>query len=276
MRMQYPLGDSTVRRRFLNTPADTIAADFTWQGALHLMELTNVTPPGAPPGLTAAIVYLRPVARAELLGTMANLGIFVREYQSLPVIELWNEGQECDLAVMVGSNDPAHIAAAHRICAVVTPAAVAVVPNPEAEASYRQSGVIATVIDSNLHAGLVPALGLAAQRARSRQRAGGTAETVFVGPMRFSLASGRLECNGRATGLSQVERKVLRRLTVSPGVPVSAADLEQEVARNDAETLPRGSELRATVLRIRRKIEQVGANPLMLGTVRGFGYVLVP
>lgn len=239
------------------------------------MEPMNPYPSSAPPGLTAAVVYLRPLARAEMLTTLANLGVFVREYQSLPVIELWNEGRDCDLAIVVGSRDPAHIAATERICQAVTPATIALLPDDSAESGYRNAGAIAVVIDSDLSAALVPAVGAAAQKARSRQRAGGASETVFVGPIRFSISTGRLECNGRATGLSQVERKVFHRLTASPGVPVSAAELECEV-QPEANRAPHGSELRATILRIRRKLEQVGGNPLMLGTVRGFGYVFVP
>ena len=52
-------------------------------------------------------------------------------------------------------------------------------------------------------------------------------------------------------------------------MPVSSTELEGEV-QDSREA--HGSELRATILRIRRKLEQVGGNPLMLGTVRGFGY----
>ncbi len=240
------------------------------------MEPSNVLPISAPPGLTAAIVYLRPVARGELLTSLSNLGVFVREYQSLPVVELWTEGRECDLAIIVGSKDPAHIAATRRISEAITPATLCILPDESAEAAYFDAGALTAVLDAELSVSLVPAIGLAAQRARQRQRSGVATETIFVGPIRFSVTSGRLECNGRATGLSQVERKVLRRLTVSPGVPVSAAELEIEVQPETSERPPHGSELRATILRIRRKLEQVGGNPLMLGTVRGFGYVFVP
>ncbi len=138
---------------------------------------------------------------------------------------------------------------------------------------YRATGVIATLSDDEVEASLVSAVAAAAQRARSRRESGVNLDTVLVGDVRFAVAAGRLECNGRMLGLSPVEQKILRRLSASPGVPVSALELEGEV--KDTRETKHGGELRATILRIRRKLEQVGGNPLLLGTVRGFGYVLV-
>ncbi len=226
-----------------------------------------------PPGLTAALVYLRPIPRVRLLNTLANLGVFVREYQALPVIELWNEGHECDLALIAGGNDPSHIAATARMVSAITPAVVALVPDEHAREAFRGTGVITTLCDEELESSLVNAIGLAAQRARSRRESGANVDTVLVGDVRFAISAGRLECNGRALGLSPFEQRILRRLTASPGIPVSATELEGDV--EDSRESPRGSELRAAILRIRRKLEQVGGNPLMLGTVRGFGYVVV-
>lgn len=228
----------------------------------------------SPPGLTAALIYLRPVPRARLLTTMANLGVFVREYQSLPVLELWGEAPECELALVAGGNDPAHLAAVDRILHSVTPALVALVQDEKAETAYSGAGVLATVRDDGLESALVAAIGSAAQFARQRRESSRTAsDTIAMGDVRFAIQAGRLECNGRGVGLSGTELKVLRRLTATPGVPVSASELEGEVQQSAGDG-PRGSELRATILRLRRKLEQVGGNPLQLGTVRGFGYVL--
>ena len=236
-------------------------------------EPTAGTPVTSPPGLTAALIYLRPVPRARLLAMFADLGVFVREYQALPVIELWTEGQNCDLALVVGGNDPSHIAATARIVSAITPAVVVLVPDSVSGEVYRATGVIATLSDDEVEASLVSAVAAAAKRARNRRESGVNLDTVLVGDVRFAVAAGRLECNGRMLGLSPVEQKILRRLSASPGVPVSAQELEGEV--KDTRETKHGSELRATILRIRRKLEQVGGNPLLLGTVRGFGYVLV-
>lgn len=231
-------------------------------------------PPASPPGLTAALIYLRPVPRARLLATLANLGVFVREYQSLPVLELWGEAPECELALVAGGNDPAHLAAVSRIVSSLTPAVVALVQDEQAATSYGNAGVLAAVRDGELDGALVTAVTSAAQHARQRRELRRTAsDTVVVGDVRFAVQAGRLECNGRGVGLSGTEMKVLRRLTATPGVPVSVSELEGAVQQSTGEA-PHGSELRATILRLRRKLEQVGGNPLQLGTVRGFGYVL--
>ncbi len=237
-------------------------------------EYSPPQPPASPPGLNAALIYLRPVPRARLLGVLANLGVFVREYQSLPVLEIWAEAPECELALLAGTNDPAHVAAAERLVSSVTPAVVALVPDEVTAHAYERAGVLKTVRDAELDGALIAAIGTAAQHARMRREAGRNVESVTVGEVHFSVQSGRLECNGRGVGLSGTELKILRRLTATPGVPVSASDLEGEVAVS-SDSPAGGSELRATILRLRRKLEQVGGNPMQLGTVRGFGYVLV-
>ena len=230
--------------------------------------------PASPPGLTTALIYLRPVPRARLLGMLANLGVFVREYQTLPVLELWGEAPECELALLAGLNDPAHIAAAERLVSSVTPAVVALVPDEVTALAYERVGVLKTVRDAELDGALVAAIGSAAQHARTRRETGRLVDSVAVGDVRVSVQAGRLEGNGRGVGLSGTELKILRRLTATPGVPVSSSELEGEV-QDSPESSAGGSELRATILRLRRKLEQVGGNPLQLGTVRGFGYVLV-
>jgi two-component system, OmpR family, phosphate regulon response regulator OmpR len=95
------------------------------------------------------------------------------------------------------------------------------------------------------------------------------AESVRFGPFVFHLARGELRRGEEAIRLTDREREMLRVLTASVGETVP----RQALAGNGESVSERTVDVQ--VNRLRRKIEQDPANPLIVQTVRGVGYRLV-
>ena len=95
------------------------------------------------------------------------------------------------------------------------------------------------------------------------------AESVRFGPFVFHLSRGELRRGEEAIRLTDREREMLRVLTASVGETVP----RQALAGNGDSVSERTVDVQ--VNRLRRKIEQDPANPLIVQTVRGVGYRLV-
>src|ERR1700733_15316699 len=95
-------------------------------------------------------------------------------------------------------------------------------------------------------------------------------ESVRFGQFVFHLASGELRRGEEAIRLTDRERDMLRVLTSSVGETVP----RQALAGNGDNVSERTVDVQ--VNRLRRKIERDPANPLIVQTVRGVGYRLVP
>ncbi|HMK70477.1 MAG TPA: response regulator transcription factor [Xanthobacteraceae bacterium] len=94
-------------------------------------------------------------------------------------------------------------------------------------------------------------------------------ESVRFGPFVFHFARGELRRGEEAIRLTDRERDMLRVLAASVGEAVP----RQALAGNGDGVSERTVDVQ--VNRLRRKIEDDPANPLVLQTVRGFGYRLV-
>jgi two-component system, OmpR family, phosphate regulon response regulator OmpR len=105
---------------------------------------------------------------------------------------------------------------------------------------------------------------------RARPPLAAPVESVRFGVFVFHLASGELRRGDETIRLTDREREMLRLLTASVGETVA----RQALAGNGDAVGERTVDVQ--VNRLRRKIERDPANPLIVQTVRGVGYRLVP
>jgi two-component system, OmpR family, phosphate regulon response regulator OmpR len=105
---------------------------------------------------------------------------------------------------------------------------------------------------------------------RANPPATAPAESVRFGQFVFHLASGELRRGEEAIRLTDREREMLRILTSNVGETVP----RQALAGNGEAVGERTVDVQ--VNRLRRKIERDPGNPLIVQTVRGIGYRLVP
>jgi two-component system phosphate regulon response regulator OmpR len=95
------------------------------------------------------------------------------------------------------------------------------------------------------------------------------AETVRFGPFVFNLSRGELKRGDEVIHLTDREREMLRLLAVAPGETVPRLAL----AGSGGSANERAVDVQ--INRLRRKVEQDPANPLIVQTVRGIGYRLM-
>src|SRR5277367_6287410 len=105
---------------------------------------------------------------------------------------------------------------------------------------------------------------------RARPPVAAPVESVRFGQFVFHLVSGELRRGEEAIRLTDRERDMLRVLTSSVGETVP----RQALAGNGDNVSERTVDVQ--VNRLRRKIERDPGNPLIVQTVRGVGYRLVP
>jgi two-component system phosphate regulon response regulator OmpR len=104
---------------------------------------------------------------------------------------------------------------------------------------------------------------------RAQPAAAPPVESVRFGPFVFHLGRGELRRGEDVVRLTDRERDMLRVLAASPGETVP----RQALAGNGGTVSERAVDVQ--VNRLRRKIENDPANPLVVQTVRGIGYRLV-
>jgi two-component system phosphate regulon response regulator OmpR len=105
---------------------------------------------------------------------------------------------------------------------------------------------------------------------RARPPSAPPAESVRFAQFVFHIARGELRRGDEVIRLTDREREMLRILTANPGETVS----RQALAGSGGAVSERTVDVQ--VNRLRRKIERDPANPLIVQTVRGIGYRLVP
>jgi two-component system, OmpR family, phosphate regulon response regulator OmpR len=105
---------------------------------------------------------------------------------------------------------------------------------------------------------------------RARPPSAALAQSVRFGPFVFHTASGELRRGDESIRLTERECEMLRVLAANLGETVP----RQALAGNGDAVSERTVDVQ--VNRLRRKIENDPANPLIVQTVRGIGYRLVP
>jgi hypothetical protein len=174
-----------------------------------------------------------------------------------------------DIGVLVARPATNHRDVARELIEQVGPSLIVCVPGVD-PGEYMELGAMTALTDDEL--GDVARLAVVAQRARlmrTSPRAPATAScsATWSCGFRGALRRGRV-----SVPLSRSGREVVRALAANLGRPVSQAELE----RHACPGVPaHPGFLKAVVLRVRRKVEEIGGDPLLLRTVRGFGYILI-
>ncbi|MCC6386250.1 MAG: response regulator transcription factor [Dehalococcoidia bacterium] len=229
------------------------------------------SPAGIQPGLTALVVYLRPAPRGRLLTTLAELGIFVTEYQGPTGFREMAARMRADVGVLVAGHAEEHGDVARELMEQVGPSLVVCVPPGADPNEYLELGAMTALTDDDLED--VGRLAIVAQRARLLRTAPRPpGDGVVFGDIEMRLSPPALRRGRVSVPLSRSEREVVRVLAANLGRPVSQSELE----RHACPGVPaHPGFLKAVVLRVRRKVEEIGGDPLLLRTVRGFGYILI-
>lgn len=221
------------------------------------------------PGLIADVIYLRPAHRAPLLRLMADLGIFVRESNSLPR----NLGHRVHSDMVVAVTDcSSHGVDAVRQLSDASALVVALVERPTCVAALLQAGASSVAAEAT-GATFRNAINDAAKAARSRRANGPSTGVVRVfGNLEFREAPRELGLGRKASTLSPVEFSLMQVFVRYVGELVPRPVLHSCLRRNGAEVSD--GYLKTVILRIRRKAETLGGDPTLLGAVRGSGYIL--
>ena len=223
------------------------------------------------PALGASILYLRPSLRIHLLGALTELGIFVSESANVPAaaITVARISATADLLVLVCDDSPEHRGMIAALPPADAPVVVAIVPPRASQARMLEAGAFTCCDDETSRAALLATLTFAAahsRRVRMLREAG--AATLF-GDIVFQPDPPLLMREGSAIALSRSESRVLTALVAAHGEPV-----EKRLLNVQGEQFMNPANLKTIVMRLRRKVAKIGGDPVMLSSVRGFGYVL--
>ena len=100
------------------------------------------------------------------------------------------------------------------------------------------------------------------------------ARVLEAGGLEVDTASRQVRLNGRPLALTATEFRLLEFLMTRPGVVFSREQLLNSVWGQDRAITDRAVDV--YVLRLRQKIEQDPAAPVLIHSVRGFGYTFEP
>lgn len=230
---------------------------------------------GAGPGLTAMVVYLRPSARSEVVTSLIDLGMFVREFDISTHNRLpWTPpAKDIEFAVVFAAGDAPEVGFIHSLTGAGIPCLV-IVPAAELAERFGEGQFGGTVVAESSGAAVVrKALVEAARSARNeRPDRSAVPEMTIFRRLHFRLGEPWLSHGEHLAGLSPVEHGLLSTLVSAQGGVVSKEILQRQLSRS--EHLASDGYLKTVVLRIRRKAERIGGDSAQLAAVRGSGYML--
>jgi DNA-binding response OmpR family regulator len=211
-----------------------------------------------------------------LLAILAELGIFVVEHQGPRGVLQTAFGTRTDFAIVVGENHPEHHTVVRELIDALSSVVVALVPTEAGDDAYRTAGATAVIPEGVSEEEFVRLIAPAVRQARWLRGLGElAAEFIVFRDVRFRTLPPELARAGQTVPLARGESEVLAELARARGKPVSTAELERRLSHTSSRSAIHAGYVKTIVLRIRRKVEELGGNPLLLRNVRGFGYMLV-
>lgn len=227
----------------------------------------------SPPALKTLVLYLRPAPRHDLLAAAASLGLLVIEHQGAHGWQQVAANSRADFAIVLATGTPGDAPVLSELAGPFGPRIVTIVP--DASDAWQQpargdAGLLLRDQDlgPDFAARLVP-MAHAARRARAKT--GHDTENIVFGDIEFEPDPPAL-CRGlHRVALSRSEANVLAALCAARGRPVAHETLSRACATGGMDVHP--GLLKAVILRLRRKAEDLGGDAGRLQTVRGFGYL---
>lgn len=228
-------------------------------------------PANSSTGLTAILVYRRPADRRELLGQIADLGIFVVEHPRPSGCGAVAATTGADVAVVIAAG-PGDAPLVAELAGKQGRPVLVCLPDGADPSAHIAAGAHRCVSDHEFVASAPRLIAETAAAARTlRESAMRKGDFHFAG-VTFQSRVPSIAAHGRTRVLSRSESAVLQRLFDAGGYPVEAEELERFAT--PAGTSMKPGFLKATVLRLRRKLNALGADPDAIRTVRGIGYAL--
>jgi DNA-binding response OmpR family regulator len=214
------------------------------------------------PSLTAIVAYLRPVQRAPLLASLANLGVFVTEEPGKPS----SDGPRGDIGIVCGFAGDEGTRAAIRALQARCRSVICLTRNDDdSDTDTPRDTIPEDAFLAN------PSVALA-EASRLARRERGDAAPRLIDLLGFEAEGKKLARSGVTVGLAAAESALLMELVKSWGVPVASERLLTTIG---GEPEQRTHYLRLLIHRLRRKLARLGVDPGVVATVRGVGYVLV-
>lgn len=221
--------------------------------------------------LTAMLLYRRPAERRDLLGSLADLGVFVVEHHRQDGWASFASSTAADVAiVLAGDRDDREFVAS--LTGPDSLPVIVCVPDGASTDGYVEAGALGCVAEQDFALAGTRLLIQAGVVARGQRAQVPSPGALRFGGIEFDARVPAILHGGAARTLSQSEVGLLQALIGAAGRPVPVSELER-LASPSGTAMQRGF-IKAAVLRLRRKIADVGGDPTAVRTVRGYGYAL--
>lgn len=219
-------------------------------------------------GLRALVAYLRPVVRPPLLAELSNAGLFVTEWAPDSLDEVLPPDIAQDLILVFCDDNPEHQKVVNRLRTWGVPTlmvfgrrryqvpTIGEMPFTWDDGFGRLREALTDIVRAAREGNV------ARPHPLSQPPAAAPALVFLADPPRIAAGNATIP-------LSPVEGTVFQRLISACGEPVGSVRLGAR------DPMPMSSAyLKTIVMRLRRKMEEIGIDPVRLSCVRGFGYVL--
>lgn len=233
--------------------------------------MTNACEPGSG-ALTAMVVYRRPAERRDLLMNLASLGVFVVEHHRREGCAAVASTTGADIAIVLAGEEHDDRELVASLAGMGERPVIVCLPDAASTHGYLEAGALGCISERDFAKAGTRLLVEAGFRARSSGVRAAPSRGLRLGDVEFDPRVPAVLRAGNARTLSHSERALLLKLVEAAGRPVGVEDLER-AATPTGEAMQHGF-IKAAVLRLRRKIADVGGDPGLLRTIRGYGYAL--
>lgn len=139
----------------------------------------------------------------------------------------------------------------------------------KATADERLKGLVSGALDYLSKPFHARELSIRIENIFRRSLSEGTQKTIFIGNIELDFKTNRIDKDGAASYLTQMESDILKLLYINAGTTVSRDEIMEQIRGIKHNPLDRSIDIH--INKIRKKLE---ASPSLIRTVRGKGYSL--